>query len=191
MMNTKNADKQSTVGKRLLVYKVILSIIAIFTFGVVLYVVSQAGVNKADSQTYNRANDIATSLQNFTDNNGYAPGSLSAAGIKNVPSSVTYNKLSESSYRFCVDYKAASSDFSATTVESDIITQSGSSNSDDQNYGSQGFLFVNPTHPKGNNCQTVTISSYSDYNNSSGSYTGSDTGSYTGSYSSSPDVLYQ
>jgi len=184
-MSTKNAGRDASMKKPLLAYKIILSVIGVFSLGILFYVVSQAGLNKTDTNTYSRATDIAGNLQSFTDSRGYAPGSLSAANIRNVPASITYTKLSENSYQFCVDYKADSSDFDATSVEGDILTQSvGSDSSSSQNAATDGFLVIDPTHHKGNNCQTVKLNTPSN-SYYPGSFTGSATGSFSGSASAS------
>jgi hypothetical protein len=162
----KHAGRDASMKKPLLAYKIILSVIGVFSLGILFYVVSQAGLNKTDTNTYSRATDIAGNLQSFTDSRGYAPGSLSAANIRNVPASITYTKLSENSYQF-------------------ILTQSvGSDSSSSQNAATDGFLVIDPTHHKGNNCQTVKLNTPSN-SYYPGSFTGSATGSFSGSASAS------
>ncbi|HEY8999351.1 MAG TPA: hypothetical protein VIM53_03455 [Candidatus Saccharimonadales bacterium] len=86
----------------LFAYKVGLAAIGIFVLSLVVYVATQAGATKQDTQTYNAANSIAQKLNGYIDTQGTIPSSLQVAGATNVPPTVTYVKLSDSSYKFCV-----------------------------------------------------------------------------------------
>jgi hypothetical protein len=145
-------------------YRLGLSIIGLFTLVILVIVLVQASATKQDQQTYNEANNIATKLNNDT-YSGVAPDSLSRVGITNVPSTITYTKTGESSYQFCATYKQASSDFSASDVAQNVMTNgfSGSGdngNNDQSSYNNLPDLEINPAHHKGANCQTVNLYNY-------------------------------
>ena len=147
-------------------YKIGLGIVGLFTVAITIWALAQAGATKQDNNTYNAANNIANKLNAYTDANDTAPYSLTYTGVYNPPSAISYTRLSSSSYRFCMDYKTASSDFSASSTESDLLTSSvGSSSSSDNsaNYGANGFLFIDTSHHKGNNCQVVNLFTDNNY----------------------------
>lgn len=155
-------------------YRIGLSLIGLFTLGILVVVLMQASATKQDQQTLNRANDIATQLNTYT-YNGIAPYSLSQAGINNVPSTILYTRTGASSYQFCVTYKQASSDFSATGVAQNVVARGFGGGTDDGSINNQSAynnlpdLEINPVHHKGVNCQTVDLYSYNNntpiYNN--------------------------
>ena len=147
-------------------YKIGLGVIGLFTVIITIWAVAQASATKQDNNTYNTANNIADKLNTYTDMNNFAPYSLTSIGINNLPSSITYYRLSDSSYRFCIDYKTSATDFSVSSTESDLITSSvgNSSTNDSLNYGNNGYLYIDTSHHKGNNCQVVDLySNNNDY----------------------------
>ena len=147
---------------RLFKFKVGLAILGLFTVMITWLVITQAGNNKQDIATYNSANTIAMKLQTYTDSNFQAPNSLADAGIFSVPPTITYTKLSFYEYRFCVYYKSNSDNYSAASVEQSILSHAvGSSNQSYQNSSPNNstsqYLLIDPTHHKGNNCQTIEM----------------------------------
>jgi hypothetical protein len=153
----------STITK----YRIGLGVIGLFTIIIAVWALVLAGPTKQDSSTYNAANNIANNINNYTGNNGIAPYSLSDTGSYNVPATITYDRLSDYSYRFCVNYKTTSSDFSASAVESDLITSSvnnSTTNDNPVNYSSDGYLYIDTSHHKGNNCQVINLSNDNIYN---------------------------
>jgi len=141
-------------------YKIGLGIVGLFTVVITIWALAQAGATKQDNNTYSTANNIASKLNTYTDTNDTAPYSLTYIGVYNPPSTISYTRLSNSSYRFCIDYKTTSSDFSASSAESDLLTSSVSdsnSSNNSLNYGANGFLYIDTSHHKGNNCQVVKL----------------------------------
>ncbi len=144
-------------------YRLGLSVLGIFSLVIVGIVVVQASATKADSNSYKAATKIADKLDDYLNTSYEIPESLADAHITDVPDTVTYQKLSDSQYKFCVTYKADSSGFDATQAVTDVTTgaiSSSSSSSDDSTDAS--YLYLLSTHHKGENCQTVTpYSTYS------------------------------
>lgn len=142
-------------------YKIGLAVIGLFTIVLLIIVLMEAGPTKQDSNTYNQANNIANKLNTYVDSSGLVPDTLATAGAYNAPSTISYTELSDTSYRFCVDYKTTSDNFDPSAAETSLITSSGHGSSKDQSldqsYAADGFLFIDPDHHKGNNCQTVSI----------------------------------
>jgi hypothetical protein len=148
--------KKGTVAK----YKIGLAVIMLFVIVLLIFVVVQASATKQDNNTYNQANNIADTLNNYIDTNLVIPASLSEAGVNNVPSTISYQALSSSSYKFCVDYKSTSSGFDTSGVETELITAADrnaniASNGNDY-YANNSYLYIDSTHHKGENCQTIT-----------------------------------
>jgi len=142
--------------KPLLKYQIGLGLIGLFGFVLLLLVLVQAGATKADNKTYDQASKVADALNNYLDTSSAIPDSLGAAGVTNIPASVTYQKLSDSSYQFCVDYKTTSSGFDASSVETNLITsETGTNFNDYGGYNANSYLTLDPSHHKGENCQTV------------------------------------
>ncbi len=136
-------------------YKFGLLAIAIFTVALLIAVIIQAGPTKQDTQTYNKATNIANSLNNYIDTNGIIPNTLGDAGIYNIPSTVSYQPNPDgNSYKFCVDYKTTSSGFDSANVAGDLVTSSEGGGSGG-NYTNNTDLYINTSHKKGENCQTI------------------------------------
>lgn len=79
----------------LLLYKIGLAVIGVFVIVLVVMVVTQANGAKQDTNSFNEATKIANTLNDYIDSNGTVPQSLSDAGVVNIPSSVTYTKVSD------------------------------------------------------------------------------------------------
>ena len=139
--------------KSLSKYKIGLLVLMVFAVAMAAIVLVQASATKADTKTNNTASNIADALNNYIDSNGTIPATLAGAGVKQVPSTISYQKLSDSSYKFCVTYKGNSSGFDATGVVSDLMTGSLSTDSGDS--GGNTDLLIDSMYHKGANCQTV------------------------------------
>ncbi|HSW80055.1 MAG TPA: hypothetical protein VLG47_04740 [Candidatus Saccharimonadales bacterium] len=145
------------MNKNLFWYKVGLAVIGIFVVGVAIFVMMQAGNTKKDADTDKAANKIADKLNSYIENNQTIPDTLRTAGVADVPATITYTKLGSSSYKFCVTYKANSSGFDATSAVLDATSgypAGESSDSLNQSY-TKYSLYIDPTHHKGENCQTI------------------------------------
>jgi hypothetical protein len=144
-----------------------LGVLAVFTVVLVIVLLAMAGGSRQDAQTYKKANQIADKLNSYTGKNYKAPNSLDAVGVKDVPDTITYTRLSSTSYKFCATYKASQS--SASIAESDftayrdLYTGNTFNGSDSAYYGS-GIGLDASTYHKGENCQTVDVGLDNIYN---------------------------
>lgn len=137
-------------------YKLGLSVLGLFVVVILIIVIAQASATRQDNKTYNRASQIANSLDNYIDNSNYVPASLAEANITNVPNSITYQKLSDTKFRFCVNYKTAYSGFDASTAEVNAIADVQHANDTNLQPSVNSYLFLTPAHSKGENCQTIS-----------------------------------
>ncbi|HVA10832.1 MAG TPA: hypothetical protein VNG32_01540 [Candidatus Dormibacteraeota bacterium] len=145
-------------------YRIGLGVIGLFTLVILVVVLMQASGMRQDQKTQNAANNIATQLNNYTGfgQTGPVPYTLSEAGITNVPSTISYTRTSRYSYRFCVTYKSTSTDFNASSLAQNVVARgmgAGSSYSANQYYqgsNSSSYLYINPIHHKGINCQYIS-----------------------------------
>jgi len=142
--------------KSLLKYKIGFTILGIFTVVFLFMVISQAQATKDDSNTYNSASTISDTLNQYIIDSGVVPISLNSAGVHSVPSTISYQKLSDISFKFCVYYKTTSSGFDPSATVTNLLTSSLSSNQTSPTDNT--YLYVDPTHHKGNNCQKINPS---------------------------------
>jgi hypothetical protein len=145
---------------KLFAYKIGLAIVGLFTIVVFLFVLLQAGNAKKDADLTKRANEIANKLNEHMYSASDLPNSLEEAGVKDVPSSITYKKISNETYTFCVDYKSKSSGFDPSNALSSVVSgyYGGGYNSYSDE---QTSLYILPDHKEGKNCQTVKPYLYS------------------------------
>ncbi len=151
----------------LLPYKIGLAVIGLFVLGLTIFVIMQANSTKQDAQTDKKANEIANKLNSYINTHQQVPDSLAGAGIKDVPSTITYQKLGTANdYKFCVTYKNKSSGFDATSAvfgaASGTSVDTSSDTSDYSSY-TKYSLYIDPTHHKGANCQTIKPLIYQPY----------------------------
>ncbi len=135
-------------------YKIGLGVLAIFAVGLAVYVFLQAGATKQDSKINDEANTISNTLNSYVDDNEIIPTTLAEAGIKNVPSTISYQRLSNSQYKFCITYKTTSSGFDATGTVTDMLT-GGQIYDSGGDFSDNSDLYISDTYHKGVNCQTV------------------------------------
>ena len=143
--------------KNLFWYEVGLAVIGVFVIGVAIFVIMQAGNTKQDAATDKKANSIADKLNSYVTDHQTIPQSLTEVGVTGVPSTITYQKLGASSYKFCVTYKNNSSGFDATSAVIDAVSGTSVDTSGDGLSSSYDkySLNVDTTHHKGINCQTI------------------------------------
>ncbi len=147
------------MNKSLLKYQLGLAIMMVFSLVLLVIVLTQAGSAKQDGETYDKATKVANALDTYAVTNG-PPDSLAAANIKDVPPQVSYTKLDSSHYQFCVNYKSDGSSIDATAIETQILTGGMASKFYSTSGGETSFLYLNPSHHKGNNCQKVKAVNY-------------------------------
>ena len=138
-------------------YKLGFGMVALFGIILVVIVVVQASATKSDNNTYQQASGIADKLNTYTESNNVIPDSLATAGVGDTPSSVNYHKLSNTSYQFCVTYKTTSSGFDASNVETQLLTAEATAvGSSSSTPADNTYLYLDSTHHKGQNCQTIS-----------------------------------
>ena len=128
--------------------------------GALAYTLTQAGDAKADKATDQVVEQVAAKMDTYTSNNAAVPKKLSDIGIKNAPSTVSYQAISDTKYKICFNYHAATSGFDAgwgSLLLGGITGGSGSNYQPQANYGNSGYFdsSVETSHKKGPNCQTV------------------------------------
>jgi type II secretory pathway pseudopilin PulG len=164
----------------LFLYKVGLLVIGLFTLVITIVALVGASAAKQDTQTEKNANTIATKLDSYITVNQKVPSSLAVAGIRENTSHISYTKLSDTNYKFCVTYKAASS--TSTNPIDDLTGQSiykKLAASYSGTYNDSSYLYISPVHKKGENCQTVRpYLDGSSYDSSSSSSSSLDTSDY-------------
>lgn len=173
----------------LFLYKIGLAVIGLFTLGITIFALVSASAAKQDAKTEKAANSVATTLDTYITVNQKVPDSLAAAGVHEDTSHIKYTKLSSSSYKFCITYKTASS--TTTNPIDDLTGRNLYKRLAVESYGSgdNSYLYINPVHKKGENCQTVKppIGDYL-YDSSSSSSDSSDYQSDLGSASDPADA---
>ncbi|MDB5182285.1 MAG: hypothetical protein JWO47_69 [Candidatus Saccharibacteria bacterium] len=163
-------------------YYIGLMVLGLLTFGLMVYVIVLGVQSSQDVKTEKSAQDIADKLNKYVENKQEIPSSLSAAGVKDAPKTISYSKISDEEYKFCVTYKAAkgygSSDISSALTSAAMTRAYGSaySGSSSSTY-EESTLYIGYTHKKGEDCQKVKpyLSGYNSLiDNGSGSSTGID-----------------
>jgi len=137
-------------------YKIGLLVIGLFTVAMVVVVLAQASAAKHDTDTYKTANTIADKLNGYTLDHETVPRSLSDANIDNPSTAITYTKLTDTQYKFCITYKTTSTNFDPGMLEGSLLL-SGHTPEGFDGYTSQDYLVVPTAHKKGSNCQTINL----------------------------------
>lgn len=142
----------------LLGYKLGLGILGGFTLALLIFVLVQANSTKQDLQTTKQANAIADMLNNYTLNNASVPGTLADADIKNIPSTISYQRQSATNYEFCITYRSAGGTFPLQTIFDGVTnTLTGLGGTDSPPSYNPSSLVIPDSHAKGKTCQTITI----------------------------------
>ncbi len=153
-MNTSNKMYKYYVG---------LGVLGIFTIVILGITITKGVTAKQDNMTKKRSREIAKDLNTYVTKNKKIPESLDEAGIKDVPSTITYKKDSGTEYTFCATYKEAYSYGSTnpTSLLSGSSLKQSSSYEDDSRYESSASsyklssLYPTYSYKKGENCQTI------------------------------------
>jgi Tfp pilus assembly protein PilV len=139
-------------------YYIGFAVLVLITLGLTGFTLYQGVSGKQDRQTEQKAQDIATKLNEYVRSRQAIPESLDAAGIKDVPATITYTKKSETTYEFCVTYKHASEDYGGVGFEqivSGAVQQELIRSSDADSSYTPSSLYLPYTHKAGKSCQTV------------------------------------
>lgn len=118
-----------------------------------VFVMLLAGNAKQDTETQNAANKAADKLNSYVSSKQTIPDSLQAADIHDMPKTISYRKVSDTSYKFCATYKSASKNLSSDVLVNAAI--SGYRGASYDNYTSTESLYIPSTHKKGEACQTI------------------------------------
>jgi len=148
-------------------YKIGILILSVLLFGLLGYVVISSAGQRQDNVTQAKAEAIADKLNDYTLDESIVPENLEDIGVKDVPSTISYDKKSETTYVFCATYKNASNDTPGTSL-GDVVSGAalgayGAGYGGSSNYESS-YLTIGK-HTKGKNCQTIEI--YGGYKSSS------------------------
>lgn len=99
---------------------------------------------RQDRAVYAKAWAVATKLTDYINYHGNIPASMTTVtGSAGVPSTVSYHKLSTTSYEFCTKYQTATNGFRVGGGPNNNAT-----------------LYLDPEHHGGKNCQTVNAATY-------------------------------
>jgi type II secretory pathway pseudopilin PulG len=138
--------------KNLFKYQIGLAVLGLFVASMAIVLMVQAGAAKEDAQTYTSAGKIADKLDSYIYDKQKIPESLKDANISEENSNVSYKKLSDEKYEFCVTYRAKGNSIDGTSLLTSVIF--GDISYEDDDY-EQSRIYLNPTHDKGKNCQTA------------------------------------
>jgi len=143
--------------RRLFKYYLVFSLLVLFTAGAVVYTLSLASSSNKDQTTQDKVVEASSKLEGYIAKNNQLPTNLDDAGINNIPSTLTYKKISDTKYRLCANYTTASSGFSGgwTSIFTGALSSLHSTSSLASNIGYLDVYNLAYNHQKGQNCQTV------------------------------------
>ncbi len=139
--------------KNLFKYQIGLAILGVFVASMAIILLVQSGAAKDDAKTYKSAEKIADELNNYMYEEYKIPKSLKDAGISESNPNITYKKLSDARYEFCVTYRTKSGGVDGATMLSDAIFGSYDDYYEDDYEPSS--LYLDPVYNRGKNCQTI------------------------------------
>lgn len=141
-------------------YYIGVVVLVVFAAGLVGYTIASGSDAKTDKKTTEKANAVAMKLDSQISMDGKIPENLDALGVKDIPPTVTYKKISDEKYKFCVTYKSAGSAFDAGlfslfggALYGGALSAGAESYEPSEGYLDSYYLIYN--HKKGENCQTV------------------------------------
>lgn len=143
-------------------YYIGLLAITLLSIGLVIVTVGAGLTEKNDKVTEKKVNEISRELEQYISSKKKLPENLDEAGIKNIPSTIKYEKLTSSTYKFCATFKKASK-YGGTSLLTSLLWGGGIGNSEDEgsvelnsDYDNRerGSLYMY-SHKAGENCQTV------------------------------------
>lgn len=160
-------------------YKIGFVVLGIFVFGIIIFLIVQASGSRQDAKTQKAAQAIATKLNDYTNKEDTLPENLQEVGVSDVPSTISYRKISDKQYEFCTTYRQDSSNVDASS----IFTQAlygyyGVSPFENYDYTNDTILIISSDYKKGKKCQTIEPYTYgfgSDDDSSGPSFTPSGT----------------
>jgi hypothetical protein len=137
-------------------YYIGLGVLGLLTLGLLIYVIIAGGLSRQDTITFKSANQVANKLNNYIEAKQKIPSDLSEAGVTDVPDTISYTKLSSSSYKFCMTFRSASGESVSNSVSQAVSSyqnaSGGASYYPDYN---DTQLYISSDYQKGENCKTV------------------------------------
>lgn len=140
--------------KTLRYYQIGLAVLGLFAVSMAIVLVVQSGAFKEDTQTYKTAEKAAEKLDNYIYEKDEIPKSLKDAGISEDNSNISYKKLSDEKYEFCVTYRAKSEGADIGSVIADAMYGSFEDAYGDEDY-EPSSLYLSSSHNRGKDCQTI------------------------------------
>lgn len=136
-----------------------LIILIALSLGLVGYTLASGKSSKKDAETSKRVESVSTKLTDYIYREGKLPSSFEEADIKNVPSTIRYERLDEERFKFCAYYDRAGSSFDTgpfvflTGLIFRVPATDEASQDEEKTY-LDGYI-ISYSHKKGDNCQTV------------------------------------
>ena len=140
---------------KLLKYYIGLIVIAVFALGLLVFIVIQASATKHDTQTYKNAQKTADGLNAYIDKKQSIPDSLDDVSITYDSETVSYKKISDEKYKFCVTYEAEGTSVDGTSLISNVVYGDSMDYYDDSSSYETESLYLEEAHKKGEDCQTI------------------------------------
>lgn len=144
-----------------------LIVLLMLTLGLTSYVLAAGKDGKKDEETNKKLDSINTKLNDHLYSENMIPASLEEVGVKDVPSTITYQKLDDERFKICVHFDSESSAFDAgplallTGLVFRAPTPEPSSDEELTYFDGYSLMF---NHKKGENCQTVKPTMPGDFN---------------------------
>ncbi len=150
-------------------YRLGLLILGLITIGLTIYIATLGLSTRQDVKTEKSIEDVGNKLNSYIDREQEIPESLDVVGARDVPSTITYTKLSEKEYKLCATYKAAkgygSGDISSVVTGAIFSRYYGYDSSlyeGSEDYKPASY-YPSYTHKKGQDCQTIAPYFQQDY----------------------------
>ncbi len=143
-------------------YKIGLLVLAVLTLCLFVFTLAKSGDAKLDKKTVKSISDISNKIYDYVSDENKIPNNLSDIGAKDVPSTIKYEKLSDTKYKICVTYKTNES-YRGSGITSVVTSAiySRYSRSLDQYYNDndkddmEKTSYFSPAQTKGEHCSTV------------------------------------
>lgn len=140
-------------------YYVGLAILIALSLGLASFTLASGKDSKKDEETSKKVETVSAKLTEYIYRENKIPTSFEEANIKNVPSTIKYERLDSERFKVCVHYDKAGSSFDAgplallTGLVFGIPAPDVSSQDEEKTYLDSYSLSY--AHKKGDNCQTV------------------------------------
>ena len=140
-------------------YYISLTILVALSLGLVGFTLAAGKDSKKDEETSKKVDSVSNKLMDYIYQKGRLPSSFEEADIKNVPSTIRYERLDSERFKFCVYYDKAGSSFDAGPLAllTGLIFRAQPVDETSQD-GEKAYLdsyTLVYVHKKGDNCQTI------------------------------------